>query len=168
MSIVYPLLSVIHVFSAVVWAGWALSFFYFVNPAIQQAGQTGPAVMQRLMGGPVLKVLAIVPLLVVLSGLILYWFYTGQLNTAIILSWSGLAMTIGALAGIAAFAEGLLITGPTAHKMQTLGAEMAQAGGPPSKDKLAQMGQLQARMESAVARGTYFLIVAVIGMALGG
>jgi len=168
MSILYPTLNLIHVFGAVIWAGWAFSFFFFVNPAIKEAGQAGAAVIQRMMSGPVLKVLAIVPLLVTLSGLILYWFYTGSLNPAAILTPRKLILTLGALAGIAAFAEGFLITGPTAAKMQTLGAKLAQAGGPPDPARLAEIGQLQARLESAATRGAYFLIVAVAGMALGG
>jgi hypothetical protein len=88
----------------------------------------------------------------------------GRLEDHLDLALPGLTLTIGALAGIAAFAEGMLITSPTAKKMQAL----AQAGGPFAPAKLAEMGQLRARVESAGTRGTYLLIVAVISMAIGG
>lgn len=168
MAILHPILSTIHVLGAVIWGGWAFAFLWFINPAAKESGESGSGFMQRLMNGPVLKVLMIAPLLVVLSGLILYWFYTGHLNTGIIFTFRGIALTIGALAGIAAFLEGMFVTGPAADKMEKLGTAMKQAGGPPTSDQLAEMGRLQQKLEKAATRSAYFLLVAVIGMAIGG
>ena len=60
-------------------------------------------------------------------------------------------LTIGSLAGIAAFLLGLLSTSPTGKKMGILAGQMQVAGGPPKPEQVAQMERLQA--ELAVIEG---------------
>ncbi len=158
---------VIHVIGAVIWAGWVFSNIAFLAPAVQASGQAGGAVMGNLLKTSLLRVMAVVPLLVVLSGLLLFWFHTGHLNLTILGSWQGVALIIGALAGIAAFLEGWFVIRPASLRMRDIGAEIAQAGGPPSQEQLAEMGVLRGRLASAGTRGAVLLLVALFGMVLG-
>ncbi len=168
MSFLYPILNLIHVFGAIVWAGVAFYQFAFLSPAVQQAGQSGGAVMGRILNGKLLRVMAITPLLVILSGLLLYWFRSGGFSSAYLISWQGLVLTLGALAGIAAFFEGMVIIGPTAARLRDLGNQIAAAGGPPQPEQTQSLQALGARLGKAGTRGAIFLLVAVVGMALGG
>lgn len=167
MSYLFPLLNLIHVFNAVIWAGFAFYQFGFLVPAVQQAGPAGGAVMGRLLNGRLLQVLLVSPLLVVLSGLIMYWFASGGFNAAYYRSWQGIVLTLGAVAGIAAFFEGLMVTRPASQKMRDLGNQMAATGGPPTPEQMAQMQSLRERLSKAGTRATVFLIVALTAMALG-
>jgi len=168
MQLVLLLSKVIHVVGAVIWAGWAFSNIAFLAPAVQESGQAGGTVMANLLKTSLLRVMRIVPLLVVLTGGLLYWFYSANLNLVVLSSFRGIALTIGALAGIAAFFEGMLVTGPTAERMRDIGSEIAQGGGPPNQEQLAEMARLRERLSKAGMRGGVFLLVAVFGMSLGG
>lgn len=166
MITLITILRVIHVLSAVIWTGVVFYNVAFLSPAINASGPAGGAVMQKIAGGAMLRVMQIVPLTTVLAGLILYWYYS-RLSMAYITSLHGLFLTVAALLGLGAFFEGAFVTGPTAAKVGALGAQMAQAGGPPKPEQQAEMQRLRARLESASMRGAIFLILAVIGMTIG-
>lgn len=165
MAYLFPILNLIHVFSAVIWAGVAFYQFAFLSPAVQQAGPAGGAVMGRVLNGRLLRVMSIVPLLTVLSGLAMYWFVSGGLSSGFFSSWQGIVLSIGALAGIAAFFEGLMVIGPTAAEMRDLGNQLA--GGPPTPEQAARMQALRERLSKSGTRAALFMVVAVAGMALG-
>ncbi len=165
MVYLLALLNLIHVAAAIIWAGVGFYQFIFLAPAVREAGPAGGAVMGRLLNGRLLQVMAIVPLLTVLAGLVLYWYVSGGLSAGYLASWQGVVLTIGALAGIAAFFEGMMVTGPSASKMRDLGNQMA--GGPPTPEQAAQMQALGQRLGKAGSRAIIFLTVAVVGMALG-
>ena len=166
MPTVIIILRVIHVLAAVIWTGVVFYNVAFLSPAINASGPAGGAVMQKIASGAMLKVMQIVPLATVLAGLILYWYYS-RLSMAYITSVNGLFLTVAALLGLGAFFEGVFVTGPTAAKVGALGAQMAQAGGPPKPEQQAEMQRLRARLEGASMRGAILLILAVVGMTLG-
>ena len=169
MDIVWSLISVLHVLGAVVWAGFAFYQFMILTPALQQAGPASGPVMQRVLNGRLLNIMKYTPIVVIVAGLMLYDRYTGHGNLSVILgSYRTIALTIGALVGIAAFFEGMFLIGPTAAKMRDLSNQMASAGDAPSPEMLNQMQALRERMGKASTRGVIFLLIAVIGMALGG
>jgi hypothetical protein len=163
---VITILRVIHVLAAVIWTGVAFYNVVFLSPAVKASGPAGGAVMQKITSGSLIRVMQIVPLVTVLAGFILYWYYS-RLSMAYITSLYGLFLTVSALFGLAAFLEGAFVTGPTAAKVGELGAQMAKAGGPPPSEQLAQMQKLRDRLERASTRGLVFLILAVVGMTLG-
>lgn len=165
MAYLFLVLRLVHIFGAIIWAGFSYYQFAFLVPAVQQAGPAGGAVMGRLLNSRLLQVMLIAPLLTVLAGLALFWFVSGGLSAAYFGSWQGILLSIGALAGIAAFFEGLMVTRPTTHKLRDLGNQMA--GGPPSPEQAALMQALRERLSKAGTRGVIFLTVAVVGMVLG-
>ncbi len=166
MPLLITLVRAIHVLAAVIWAGGAFFNVVFLSPAVKASGPAGGTVMQKLTSGPLIRTMQIVPLVTVLAGLILYWYYS-RFSLGYITSVYGLFLTVGALFGLAAFLEGLFVTGPTADKVGKLGAQMAQAGGPPQPEQIAEMQALRTRFERAATRGLAFLIIAVVGMTIG-
>lgn len=167
MLVFLSVIRVIHVFSAFIWAGVTFVNYAWLGPAVKASGPAGGSVMGRIAGSSLQRVMTIAPILTVLAGLALYWVYSGHFNPRYMVSWKGVALSIGALTGLAAFFEGAFVTGPTVDKVGKLGAEMQAAGGPPQPEQLSQMQALQAKLESATARSAIFLAISVVGMSLG-
>lgn len=167
MSILISITRTIHVFGAVVWAGVVFMNYAWLSPAVKESGPAGGQVMGRIAKSSLPHALTIAPILTVLSGLVLYWFYSGHFSMDYVRSWEGMALSIGALAGLAAFFEGGVVTGPTVKKIGALAAEMQAAGGPPKPEQVSQMQTLQAKLDRATALSAVFLAVAVVGMSLG-
>lgn len=82
--------------------------------------------------------------------------------------FSGVAISIGALAGIVALVIALFRVLPTVRAIRALVTEISSGDGPPSADQLGRMGMLRGRMVSAGNLLAGVVVVAVIGMGLGG
>ena len=162
------LLRVIHILGAIIWAGWSFSFFWFMQPAINEAGQAGGAVMARCSKGPLLTAMIVAPVLAVLAGLIMYFWFFGASLGSYVLSFRGALLTIGAIAGLAAFGEGAAVVGPTTRKLRDLERRNGKGGGPPDRRHMGTMAELRLRLQRSSTRSVYFFLVAIIGMALGG
>ena len=134
MDIVLAVTRTIHVFGAVIWAGVAFVNYLWLSPAVHDAGPAGGAVMQRILSSSFQRTMMIVPLLTVISGLLMYWFFSGHFSVAYLTSWKGLALTLGALAGIVAFLEGLFVTG------RVFGSDGQAGQGDPGRGRPADGG----------------------------
>ena len=82
------------------------------------------------------------------------------------MSATGLAFTLGSLAGVAAFLPGLLHTGPTARKVAALGGQIQAAGGPPSAEQQAGMRRLQAAIKASSMTSTLLTTIALVLLAV--
>lgn len=168
MEVLWIILRILHIAGAFVWAGFAFTNIAFLGPAVRASGPAGGTVMQNLLRTSLLRAMQIAPLAVALSGLILFWYRSGGLSLDFFGSFKGIVLTIGSLAGLAAFFEGMMIIGPTAARLRDLGGQIQAGGGPPKPEQMAQLQALQARMSSAAIRGAAMLVIAVFGMAIGG
>jgi hypothetical protein len=74
-------------------------------------------------------------------------------------------LTIASLLGIFSFLEGFFVSRPASERMAELGRQAATAGGPPSPAMIQEMQMLAAKLERAVHRTAYVLLLTVIGMA---
>lgn len=157
-------LRLIHIFAGTIWVGAAFFNALFLEPAARAAGAEGGRFMERLVTKtPFVKYMTASSLLTVFSGVVLYWLDSGlRLNW--ITSREGLIFTIGALAGLAAYATGQFVVGPTAARIGALGHEIA-AGGPPTTVQMGQMSLLQARAMRSGILELVLMTVAVAGMA---
>jgi hypothetical protein len=75
-------------------------------------------------------------------------------------------MTIGSLAGIAAFFEGLVVQMPASNRMAALQKKILAAGGMPSPAQLGEMQVLQEKIRKASRLGALLMLVAVLGMTM--
>lgn len=166
MDVYMVVLRLAHVVAGVFWAGSAFMLAGFVLPTVREAGPTGGQFMQRLASGKLMPTLSATSGLTVLSGLLMYWRASGGLQLGWIGSASGLAFTVGGLAGLAAFLEGILIAAPTAKRLEALGREVAGSGGQPSPEQGAELQRLQGKLVKGAEWAAILLVVAVVGMAV--
>lgn len=161
------ILRLVHIFSGVLWAGWAFSLSAFVEPASRAAGPEGGKFMQSLAGKTrVIPTMAIAPPLASLSGLLIYWRSSGGLDGNWIASGPGLALTLGSLAGILAFVLGLAYNRPIAQRLAELSRQLQTAGGPPSPTQMAALQGHQTRLRKAGLLVAVLLAVTVVTMSV--
>jgi hypothetical protein len=167
MNVYMIILRVIHIFAGVLWAGWAFAMVGFIEPASRAAGPEGGKFMQTLTGKTkLIQTMLVAPLLVILTGLLLYWPVSGGLSGRWIVSGPGLALTIGSFAGILAFVSGFVINRPAAERLATLSREMQSAGKPPSPEQMAELRAQQERLSKGGLYSAILLAVSVIGMSV--
>jgi UDP-N-acetylmuramyl pentapeptide phosphotransferase/UDP-N-acetylglucosamine-1-phosphate transferase len=156
------ILRLIHIFSAVIWAGYAFVMMLFISPALGPMGAEGGKIMMRISGTKNFKrIIPSVAGLTVLTGVIMYYRLFGPfapLNTG-----PGLALTVGGLAGILAFADGLRL-GSKQRAMESLAGEIG--GGKPSAEQAAKLGALQEAIARSGMTSTILMVIALAGMTL--
>lgn len=153
---------VIHIGGAVVWAGGALFVALFVTPAAKSAGPGAAPFMAALTRGRLATVMTWASLLTVGSGL---WLWVLVFDGAPPATVEGIAISVGAVAGLAALAVAIGRQLPTIRGMRAALDEIGDD--PPTQDQAARMMALRSRM---MANGNILgvlVAVAVVGMALG-
>jgi hypothetical protein len=101
-----------------------------------------------------------------LAGLLLYFRVSGGLQPAWISTATGLTLTLGGVAGIAAGAIGGGVAGRTAQKIGQLNAAIGNSPGTPGEAQLVELRTLQQRMKQAQLWSIALMIVAVAAMAV--
>ncbi|MEA2522054.1 MAG: hypothetical protein QOI81_1700 [Actinomycetota bacterium] len=159
---------VLHIVSGIFWVGSAFFVTVFLEPT---AGELGPAagpVMVHLMEKrKVGQIITGIAAFTVIGGLFLYWrdWHTYASFGDWIGSAFGAVLTVGAVTAIAAFALGAAGIPPTINQMNTLGKEMAEAGGPPPPEKMAAMTSLQHRLKVISRTDLVLVTIAIFAMA---
>lgn len=165
MDLYMIVLRLLHIGGGVFWVGAAWLMVFYVAPTAAAAGPEGDRFIGRLMAGGTARALSLAALTVTISGLLLYWRQSGNLQPAWILSAPGLALTVGSLAGLTSFVLGISIIEPSVKRLGVLGAQVAAAGNPTEQQRTDLSG-LQRRLTRVTRADAYVLIVAVIGMAI--
>lgn len=155
----------IHILSGVFWAGSTFLMAIIIEPSIRSMGPDGGAVMQRIAARGYARIMTIAGTLTIAAGLLLYWTASGHFRWAWITSGQGLALTLGALAAIAAMGIGGAVAGRTVSQMQALGAEIRAAGGPPTPEQAAKLASFSERLRTAGVWNTGLLAFTVLAMA---
>ncbi len=103
-------------------------------------------------------------LITVVAGLALFYRVSDGFNSDWMGSTAGIVLSIGSVAGLAAFLHGSTMIGPVTRKMTALMNEIGTQGTPPSEAQMGQMRGLhgQTRMHGQISVG--LMIIAVIGM----
>lgn len=163
----YTILRLIHIFAGVFWAGAALMMAGFIIPSAKAVGPEGGKFMQQLARQNRFPlVMEVAGLLSVLSGLWLYWLVSGGFQLYWISSRGGLALTIGGVIAIVAYALAYVFQKPAAKRIATLGKAIQAAGGPPSPEQMAELQTQQKRLAFGALLGAVLLALSVVGMAL--
>jgi len=160
------IMRLIHILSAVFWAGGIFMLGMFIMPSINTSMPEGAKVMQRMIGAyhfPNYMIIA--GSLTVLSGLAMYDNLSRHFSIDWIGSAHGMTLTIGGLSAITAFSLGLLINKPRADKMGRIGKEIMQAGGKPTEAQIAEMTKLRLGITSLTKFMAVLVLIAVICMA---
>lgn len=167
METYLTIVRLIHIFSAIFWAGSTFFLVGILNPTVQASGPEGGRFMQKLATvGQMSRALGIAAALTVLAGILLYWPITGGLNLAVVFG-SRIGLTIGALAGISAGVVGGMVTGRSSGRLAALGQQVAAQGAPPSPAQAAEMAGLQAAISRGSLMTAGLMVIAIFGMAIG-
>ena len=158
-------LRLIHIGSAVFWAGSAFFLVSYLTPAVQAAGPEGAKVMQRIALSSFPKVVPALGGLTVLAGLLMYWRDSGGLQLAWITTPTGLGFTFGGLMGLTSLIIGLTVTAPAINRMADILRESMAAKRPPTPEQMKEIPALQVKMTNAAVWNSIFLALAILGMA---
>jgi len=160
-------LNLIHIVAGAFWAGSALLLTFFIMPAVSAAGQPGAAVIQKLTQETRFPLfMALGGALTVLSGLTMYWLVSDHLSSAWVTSGHGIAITVGAVAGILAAIAGGAMAGRASKRLGALMQECQAAGKPPTAEQQAEIERMKATMRKGSLAGSLFILIALMGMAL--
>lgn len=162
MQLILIVLRLVHIAAGSFWAGSALMIALVLLPGVRKAGPGGERVLPM---GQISRAMSIAALLTTTAGLLLY-AWASRFTWGWIISPLGVGLTLGSLAGLAAFLLGLLSTGPTAKRIGALAGQLQAAGGPPKPEQLAEMGRLQAKLATSSAVSTILTTAALVFMAV--
>jgi uncharacterized membrane protein len=167
MDPILLVLRVVHVVGGVFWAGAILFVVHFLEPAVRDAGPDGARVMQALQKRRYLDVMPVVAALTLVSGFWLYWRTFGRAHPGAGAQGPELALGIGGLVSLLAFAVGVAVMRPSALRIGRLGAELSQAP-PERKEALgAELARLRDRMRVSGRWVAAFLGITIVCMAVG-
>jgi len=161
-------LRIVHIVAGVFWVGGAAVFTFFVEPSAKALGQpAGGQFMGHIAQKKKLPLFfAASGILTVVAGILLYIRDSGGFDPDWITSGVGLTLTVGGLAGIGALVLGVFFARPTVQRIGALGAQIQEAGGPPSEAQAAEMHALDARYQKLGWAIISLLALAVVAMAI--
>jgi hypothetical protein len=96
----------------------------------------------------------------------MYWQVSSGFTGSWIVSGSGLALTIGSLAGILAFVAGFIINRPVTERLAAMSKEMQSSGGLPSPEQMEELRTQQERLSKGGLYVAILLAISVIGMSI--
>lgn len=165
MNLAMIALRLIHIFAAVFWVGTIWYFALFFLPRVKTFGQDTGRIMQTMSAPPFPMYMTSAAVLVALSGIIMYANASAGFSGAWIATAPGIALTIAGILGIAAAFIGVFESRPATQRMAQLGREVAASGKPPAPAVMQEMQAVSAKLERALYRTAYILLVTIIGMA---
>ncbi|HEY7635743.1 MAG TPA: hypothetical protein VH763_09370 [Gemmatimonadales bacterium] len=161
------ILRIIHIVGGVFWVGSALFVAAILMPSMQAVGPSGGQLMEHMVQVRRLPVrLMVAMLLVVLSGIALYWKDSDGFQSAWMRSGPGTVFGLGAIFGIAGAAVGMATSAPAARRLGAVTAAIKARGGPPTAEEQAEIQRLQARMRGAARLVAVLLVLATAAMAV--
>lgn len=159
-------LRIVHIVAGAFWVGSAIVVFRFLQPAARELGPAASPLMMNLSQKRRLPDITLGAAgLTVLAGLLMYWRVSDGLDPDWIGSAPGLAITLGALAAIAAVSLGASVVRPSMLAAGAIGQEVAASGGPPTPEQSARIQALQGKVRSAGNVIVPLLVFAVAAMA---
>ena len=158
---------VLHVVLAAIWFGAVFFNTLFLLPAVVQSGPAGGQVMQALVRKGMVAFMASIGGMTIVTGVYLFWRFTGGFDPAVSSSPAGMAYSIGALAGVIALILGGSVMGRSAKKVVSLGGQMSSAPEAQRGAMANEIAALRARMETMGRIVLVLLFISVATMALG-
>ncbi len=158
------MLRLIHIGDAFVWAGGAIFMAMFVTPAANAAGPAaGPFMGALALRTKLTEIMTAASILTVGSGL---WVWIRRYGATTPTGYRGVAISIGAVAGIAALVVGVTRQRTTIMSMRALLTEVG--AGPPNEDQAGRLMGVRAQMMRLGNILAVLVSVAIAGMAIGG
>jgi uncharacterized membrane protein len=160
-------LRIIHIVAGVFWVGSAIFVASILLPTLQAVGPSAGPVMEHLVQVRRLPLRMMgAMILVILSGIALYWKDSAGFQSAWMRSGPGSSFGLGAILGIASGVLGMATSAPVGRRLGALSAAIKARGGPPAAQEVAEMQRLQARMRGSSRVVAVLLVLATVAMAV--
>lgn len=167
MTLAILISRILHVLLGVFWAGTIFFLVLFLQPSVQSVGPDGGRVMQALQKRHFLNVMPAVAALTILSGGFLYWRLIQGFGAGWIATPFGVALTVGGVASLVAFGQGLFLMRPATLRVGVLSASLAGTSEEGKREEVrAEIAILKARSRAHARWVSLWLGVAVIAMAV--
>jgi len=164
MNVYFLILRVLHILAGIAWVGGGVASVGFITPTAQAIKLESAAFMKHLNFVRRFPFwLAGFGLVNSVTGLLLYYRLFG--DRIVMSSGYSTALSLGGLAALVALGMGLGLLLPTGRKVERLFMEVAAAGGPPSPEQGAMIGQLQEKLARWAGVMTVLLLLAATAMA---
>jgi uncharacterized membrane protein len=166
-TMLFLLLRATHVVLAAVWVGATVFISVFLFPSLQEVGPAGGPVMGALMRRKIHVFQASLGGVAVLTGIYLYYRFTGGFDPALSGTRAAMVYGLGGLAGIGALIVGGAVVSKNAKKMGEIGARLASA---PDAERGALAAQMAAHRQRAASASRVVIVlqlVALVLMAIG-
>jgi uncharacterized membrane protein len=161
------LLRIVHITTGVIWVGSLFVVVVFVQPSAATLGPAGAPFMSELRRRRFVDVVFVDAVLTVVAGALLYW-HDWHMHASFgdwIGSGFGASLTVGALLALSGLGVAALVTRPTIVRLVSLGKQVAESGGTPTRETTAQIGALQHRLVVAERASFSLVLLAVVFMA---
>jgi uncharacterized membrane protein len=158
-------LRIIHIGSAILWAGGSVFIERFVQPTAEELGSNGEQFMSAMVRRRKAVVyFPVVAGLTVVAGGILYWIDSAGNPLAYLTGGGqGTGFGIGGIAGFLAFLAGTVGVGPNVAKLTKATEAMATSGSTPELE--AAEAAARANLHRAGRIGLVLLTIAILSMA---
>lgn len=159
----FLILRVVHVLLAALWLGMTGFVALFLLPAFLEAGPAAGSVMGALVRRKLHVVMASLGGTVVITGLYLYWRFTGGFDPALSATRAAMVFGTGGIFGIVALIIGGAVVSRNAKKMATLGARLtSMADGP---ERAAVAGEMAAARQRTATAGRIVMVLQALALA---
>ncbi len=167
-TILFLGIRVIHVLLAAVWIGATVFMTFLLMPAINDAGPAGGQIMMGLHRRKIAAYFGSLAGMTTLTGIYLYWRFTGGFDPVVSASRAGMAFGIGGVCGLAATIIGGAVVGRSSNKVvELMTRAVSMPDGAEKSALLGEVGVLKQRM-STFGMGVLLLqLVAASLMAVG-
>jgi uncharacterized iron-regulated membrane protein len=167
-SFVFLTVRALHVLVAATWIGTIAFLYFFLVRVFDDAGPAAGPIMAGMVKRGISSLIASLGGLTVLTGIWLYWRFTGGFDPVASATMGARVFGAGGAAGIVALIIGGAIVGRTAKKVAALGAKAAATTEAAERQALA--AQITAGKQRMVLFGRIVFVlqaVALVCMAIG-
>ena len=164
MHYILILARIVHIVSAVLWAGGFAAFLLHIQPALNKTMPASEPFFLSFMK-TFSPFMAVVAPLTVLGGAFLYWTDSAGLRLGWITTHAGLGFTFGGLCGFAAFIIGFFILRPRVDRLIALMSQAAASNQPPTPEAAAEMAKVSRAIVPLSHATLAFLGLALLAMA---
>lgn len=167
MNLLVVTLRFFHIVLGTLWVGMAVFVAVFLTPALREAGAAAGPVMAALQRRRLMTVLPLLALGTMISGGWLYWRDSDGFDRSFVTSRFGLALGIGGLIAIAAYAVGMEVTRPAMLRAGALTGKLAAAESESERTAImTELNRLRARGAMGANVVAILLLIAAALMAV--
>lgn len=156
-----------HVLLAAVWVGATVFTSILLMPVIEGSGPMGGQIMQNLEKRGMTAFFAAMGGTTVLTGIYLFWHFTGGFDPEISRSHAGMAFGIGGVCGLLAVIIGGSVIGRSSRKMLAVMEQIPSASAAQKAALLQEADTLRGRMKTFGSLVLLLQIIALLTMAVG-